>query len=150
MRVADSGDARPLLVNGPALLSMCWRDILAAHWRADAAVLTALLPAGVVLDRFDGDAWLSVVPFRMTGVRVRFAPVLPGFANIPRRSARDRPSVFARAHRLPNLARGNRFFERSHRSRGWAGEFPTIVAAQAESPDRNIDFGAAPMLSSAT
>lgn len=70
-------------MNGPALLDMWWRDIATAHWRANARVLEPLLPRGITLERFDGDAWLSVVPFRMTDVRLRYTPVLPGFANVP-------------------------------------------------------------------
>lgn len=70
-------------MNGPAVLEMWWRDVLTVHWRADASLLAHLLPAGIELDLHDGDAWLSVVPFRMTDVRVRFAPVLAGFANVP-------------------------------------------------------------------
>lgn len=62
---------------------MWWRDICTMHWRVDGSRLEALLPAGITLDRFEGDAWLSIVPFRMSRVRVRFAPVIPGFASVP-------------------------------------------------------------------
>ncbi len=84
-------------MNGPAVLDMWWRDIMTAHWRADAAVLARLLPPGVELDRFDGDAWLSVVPFRMTGIRVRRAPVLPGFGDVPELNLRTYVRVGRRA-----------------------------------------------------
>lgn len=70
-------------MNGPAILDMWWRDVATVHWRADARVLEPLLPRGIMLDRFAGEAWLSVVPFRMTDVRIRFTPVLPGFGNVP-------------------------------------------------------------------
>jgi uncharacterized protein YqjF (DUF2071 family) len=56
-----------------------WRDLCMAHWRADGARLEPLLPRGLTLDRFEGDAWLSIVPFRMTGIHGRGLPVLPGF-----------------------------------------------------------------------
>jgi uncharacterized protein YqjF (DUF2071 family) len=35
------------------------------------------VPAGVDLDLFDGQAWLAIVPFRMTNVAPRLAPALP-------------------------------------------------------------------------
>ncbi|GAC1348853.1 MAG: DUF2071 domain-containing protein [Vulcanimicrobiaceae bacterium] len=69
-------------MNGPSVLDMWWRDILTAHWRADAGVLAKLLPAGVEIERYDGDAWLTIVPFRMTAVRLRCAPALPGFTSV--------------------------------------------------------------------
>ena len=64
------------------MLDMVWRDICFAHWRADADRLERQLPRGVVLDRYLGEAWLSVVPFRLTAIRARFAPILPGFADV--------------------------------------------------------------------
>jgi uncharacterized protein YqjF (DUF2071 family) len=35
------------------------------------------LPAGLALDTFDGEAWLGVVPFRMTGIRPHGVPNVP-------------------------------------------------------------------------
>ncbi len=71
-------------VTGRAILSMGWRDVLFAHYRADAARIAATLPPGIELDTFDGSAWLSVVPFRLTRVRLRAMPiVLPGFGDVP-------------------------------------------------------------------
>lgn len=70
-------------MSAPWLLAMSWHDICTSHWRVDGDALATLLPAGVTLDRYDGDAWLSIVPFRMSGVHLRFAPVVPGFASVP-------------------------------------------------------------------
>jgi len=61
---------------------MHWRDVAFAHWRVDADVLTKTLPAGVALDRYEDEAWLSVVPFRMTGVHPEGFPVVPGFGDV--------------------------------------------------------------------
>lgn len=62
---------------------MRWHDICFLHWRADASILERTLPPGLELDRFAGEAWISVVPFRMANVRLRGAPVLPGFGSVP-------------------------------------------------------------------
>ncbi len=67
----------------PWVLAMWWHDVCFLHWRADAAIVARALPAGVELDRFNGEAWLSVVPFRMTDVRPRLGPVLPGLRSVP-------------------------------------------------------------------
>ena len=41
------------------------------------------IPDRLEIDTFDGSAWLGVVPFRMSGVRPRFAPALPGVSAFP-------------------------------------------------------------------
>lgn len=62
----------------PWAMHMRWLDLAFLHWPVDAAVLRPLLPQGLELDLHGGTAWLSVVPFRMTGVRLRCLPPLPG------------------------------------------------------------------------
>lgn len=59
-------------------MAMRWHDLLFAHWPVDASALARIVPAGLEIDTFDGAAWLGVVPFRMTGVRLRGTPALPG------------------------------------------------------------------------
>lgn len=63
-------------------IRMGWNDVCFAHWRVDAGALRATLPPGLELDLFDGEAWVSIVPFRMTQVQRRGFPVLPGFADV--------------------------------------------------------------------
>lgn len=53
---------------------MTWSDVAFLHWRVDPAVLRRHVPAQFEIDRFDREAWLSVVPFRMTDIR---RPELP-------------------------------------------------------------------------
>jgi len=67
----------------PWILDMWWHDVCFMHLRADAERLGRALPPGVELDLYAGDAWLSVVPFRMTDVRPRGLFTLPGFAHVP-------------------------------------------------------------------
>ncbi len=61
----------------PWIMAMEWRDLLFAHWPIAPAAMQALLPPGLELDTYDGQAWLGVVPFEMTGVRPRAIPALP-------------------------------------------------------------------------
>src|SRR5439155_1787767 len=58
-------------------MAMRWHDLLFMHWPVKAKELRPLLPAGVELDTFEAEAWVGVVPFRMTGVRPRWVPTLP-------------------------------------------------------------------------
>ena len=46
-----------------------------------AAPLRERLPAGLELDTREGQAWLGIVPFRMTGIRPRFLPPVPGISS---------------------------------------------------------------------
>ena len=70
------------------VMTQTWSDLLFAHWPVDAAALTGLLPAGLDLDTFGGAAWLGVVPFRMSGVRLRCLPPVPGTHAFPELNVR--------------------------------------------------------------
>ena len=58
-------------------MTQWWRDLLFAHWPVAPALIQALLPQALEVDETRGDAWVAVVPFRMTGVRPRLTPPLP-------------------------------------------------------------------------
>src|SRR5205807_4139525 len=55
-----------------------WHDLLFIHWRLPPSVLRPVVPAGLDIDTWDGDAWLGVVAFDMTGVRPWWSPAVPG------------------------------------------------------------------------
>jgi uncharacterized protein YqjF (DUF2071 family) len=55
-------------------MAQTWRDLLFAHWPVSPAALRPLLPAGLELDVFAGDAWLGIVPFRISRLAPRGAP----------------------------------------------------------------------------
>src|ERR1043165_8843269 len=65
------------LPRSPWLMTQSWHDLLFAHWPVDAALLRSRLPSGFPLDLYDGQAWIGVVPFRMTNVAPGLAPALP-------------------------------------------------------------------------
>jgi uncharacterized protein YqjF (DUF2071 family) len=58
-------------------MTQSWHDLLFAHWTVDARALQEKLPPGLPLDTFEGQAWLGVVPFRMTNVAPRGVPAIP-------------------------------------------------------------------------
>jgi uncharacterized protein YqjF (DUF2071 family) len=58
-----------------------WNHLLFAHWAVDPEVLRPLIPAGLEVDTFEGQAWVGVVPFWITGLRARGLPAVPGTAN---------------------------------------------------------------------
>jgi uncharacterized protein YqjF (DUF2071 family) len=69
-------------------MAQVWHDLLFAHWPIDAALLQTLIPSGLEIDTFDDSAWIAVVPFRMSGVRLRFTPNVPGLSAFPELNVR--------------------------------------------------------------
>lgn len=72
----------------PWVLAMGWHDLLFAHWRVPREILRPWLPAPLELDTYEGQAWLGVVPFRMSGVRLRWMPPLPPISIFPELNVR--------------------------------------------------------------
>ena len=65
------------LPDSPWLMTQSWHNVLFAHWPVDAELLRNKLPPGLPLDLHEGQAWIGVVPFRMTNVAPRFMPAIP-------------------------------------------------------------------------
>jgi uncharacterized protein YqjF (DUF2071 family) len=59
------------------LQGQTWEQLLFAHWRLPEEALRPLVPPELLLDTYDGSAWLGVTPFRITGLRLRGLPPLP-------------------------------------------------------------------------
>lgn len=72
----------------PWIMPQVWHDLLFAHWPVSAGALRPLIPAALEIDTFEGRAWVGVVPFRMSGVRMRSLPATPGAARFPELNVR--------------------------------------------------------------
>src|SRR5689334_9095081 len=55
----------------PWVMTQRWHDLLFAHWPVPEDVLRRVVPELLPIDTFNGQAWVGVVPFRMTDVRMR-------------------------------------------------------------------------------
>jgi uncharacterized protein YqjF (DUF2071 family) len=77
-------------------MTQTWHDLLFAHWPVDFDTLRALVPAPLTPDRFDGRAWIGVVPFEMTNVTPRFVPALPWLSAFPEINVRTYVTVGGR------------------------------------------------------
>lgn len=64
-------------------LTQRWNDLLFAHWPIPAADLAGRLPEGLVIDTFDGSAWISIIPFWMDAVKPGNFPLIPGLNTYP-------------------------------------------------------------------
>jgi uncharacterized protein len=69
-------------------MAQSWHDLLFAHWPIDSALLRAHIPAALQIDTFKRQAWIAVVPFRMSGVRLRLTPALPLLSAFPELNVR--------------------------------------------------------------
>ncbi len=72
---SDRHPAKP--PSGPWVMVQRWHDLLFAHWRCELSDLRPLIPAPLEIETFDGTPWISVIPFYMTGVRMRATPPVP-------------------------------------------------------------------------
>ena len=53
-----------------------WDSLSFLHWRYEPADVQRLLPEPLVVDAFDGSAWVGLVPFEMQRVRPPWLPTL--------------------------------------------------------------------------
>ena len=81
-------DPESTSADGSWIMRMRWVDLLFAHWPMPPGALRPLIPAGLELDTFDGDAWLGIVPFEMEDVAPRGIPALPVLSAFPELNVR--------------------------------------------------------------
>ena len=75
------------------LMAQTWDSLLFAHWRLPAAELRRVVPEQIPLDEFDGYAWLGVTPFRVSALRLRGVPHLPGLTSFPEVNVRTYATI---------------------------------------------------------
>jgi hypothetical protein len=69
------------LPGGSWLLAQTWETLLFAHWTMPWERLRPHVPKSLELDTYEGKAHLAVVPFRLTNLRPRGLPPLPGVSS---------------------------------------------------------------------
>jgi uncharacterized protein len=111
-RTVDHTEHRPWPLPERAWTSaQSWVDLAFLHWRVDPEALEPLLPEWAELDLFDGEAWLGIVPFVLTALRVRGLVPAPVFSTFPELNVRTyvtrdgRPGVW-----FLSLDAGSRWF----------------------------------------
>ncbi len=71
----------------PWIMLQRWEDLFFAHWPVPVGAVRDLIPPELEIDTWHGEAWVGVVPFRLT-VRPRFTPILPGISVFPELNVR--------------------------------------------------------------
>ena len=108
-RLVDDVTGRPWpLPGGPWLEAQTRRHVLLAFWPAELDELARLLPPEVAVDMHDGRAWAGIGAYRVTGLRLRGLPPLPGLSSFPQVevaacvTAGDRPGLWLASLEVPN------------------------------------------------
>lgn len=57
-----------------------WVDLLFAHWPVPSDAVRRLVPSALEVDEYEGQTYVGLVPFRMTGVMKRPFPDVPGIS----------------------------------------------------------------------
>ena len=73
---------------GLPLMAQRWRAVTFLHWPLEPAVVQALLPDGLVVDTFDGAAWVSLTPFAIERARPLLVPPVPRVSTFPETNLR--------------------------------------------------------------
>lgn len=77
-------DHRPWpLPKNPWIMKQSWHDLLFLHWQVDIRELQDLIPEGLEIDTFEGNAYIGLVPFDMRGVTARGCPAPRFMCNFP-------------------------------------------------------------------
>lgn len=88
-RVLKETAHRPYpIAQGPWVMAQNWHDLLFAHWRIPPDAVRHAVPAPLELDLHGGAAWVGIVPFTMSGVRLRGTPALPWISGFPELNVR--------------------------------------------------------------
>src|SRR5688572_26919690 len=71
----------------PVMLQ-AWAQLTFLHWSFEPDVIRSLIPAGLELDTFEGQAWVTLSPFLMRGLRPPILPSLPWLPEAPETNLR--------------------------------------------------------------
>ncbi|PYQ33933.1 MAG: hypothetical protein DMF57_07825 [Acidobacteria bacterium] len=63
--------------DAPVVMHQNWHHLLFLHWPIPPAELQRLIPAELTIDTFEGNGYVSLVAFTLTGVRPVLTPPLP-------------------------------------------------------------------------
>ena len=53
-----------------SFMDQCWEDLLLLHWPVEGELVRKSIPDDLKVDLFEGQAWMSVVGFQLTGLKI--------------------------------------------------------------------------------
>ncbi len=114
-------------------MKMVWHDLLFLHWPISVDELRPVIPDSLEVDTYQGQAWIAIVPFSMSGIRPPWCPALPwvsAFAELNVRTyvtCDGKPGVW-----FFSLDAGNPLAVRVARSRFWLPYFDARIRVSQE------------------
>lgn len=101
MHLLEQTEHRPYpLSSKPWIMTQTWNRLLFAHWPVPISVLKAYVLPAFTIDTYDGIAWISIVPFEISHLRMRGLPPVPYTSYFPEINVRTyvvmdgKPGVF--------------------------------------------------------
>jgi len=92
--ILQAVDHRPYpLPRGPWIMTQIWHELLFAHWPIAPDILRPLVPSTLPLDIFEGEAWVGIVPFRVSHAVPRWLSPIPGLSQFPELNVRTYVTV---------------------------------------------------------
>lgn len=86
--LAETAHRTAPMPSSPWIMLQKWHDLLFAHWALPPEQVRPLVPPQLELDVRDGQAWVGVIPFWMSGIRARGFPPVPGLNSSPELNVR--------------------------------------------------------------
>jgi uncharacterized protein YqjF (DUF2071 family) len=68
---------------GPWIMAQTWHNLLFAHWPIAIDGLRPLVPTNLEIDTYAGQAWVGIVAFRLSGIRLRGFPEVGWVSHFP-------------------------------------------------------------------
>jgi uncharacterized protein YqjF (DUF2071 family) len=65
-----------------------WRSVAFLHWPYPRDAVQAMLPPGLAVQTFEGNAWIGLIPFLMDDVRLPRSPAVPWLSRFPETNVR--------------------------------------------------------------
>jgi uncharacterized protein len=84
----DTGHRPWALPEKPWANAQSWVDLAFLHWRVNPVDLQKHVGRSVELDLYEGEAWIGIVPFLLTDLRLRGMPPLPRVSAFPELNVR--------------------------------------------------------------
>ncbi|MFM1653209.1 YqjF family protein [Brevibacillus sp. B_LB10_24] len=81
------------------IMTQTWEHLLFAHWPVSVDCIRRLVPDELEVDTFDGQAWISIIPFLMSGIRLKVFAEIPYFSTFPEINLR----TYVKSHRRPGI-----------------------------------------------